>query len=96
MTTAFTDTGWEDYVYWHTRNPEMANKIMDLLKGIHRDPFVGIGKPTPLRGPLEGYWSRRISGGHRLVYRTGGTPMDQTITIIQARFHYLLDDTIDS
>ena len=96
MITAFTSNGWEDYAYWQTHNPEIANKIMDLLKAIHRDPFIGIGRPTLLAGVLEGYWSRRITGGHRLVYRISGTSAALTIIVLQARFHYLLDDSIDS
>ena len=64
------------------------DKINDLIKEIKRDPFKGMGKPEPLRGNLRGYWSRRITGEHRLVYRVEGKGEEQTLRIVQARFHY--------
>lgn len=88
MTTAFTDHAWEDYMFWQTNDPEALQKINELIKQIKRDPFKGMGKPEPLKGNLAGYWSRRITGEHRLVYRVSGKKPDQIITIIQARFHY--------
>lgn len=88
MITAFSDHGWEDYVYWQTHDPETLDKINDLIKEITRDPFKGTGKPEPLKGHLAGYWSRRITREHRLVYRVSGAKPAQTLTIIQARFHY--------
>jgi toxin YoeB len=88
MQTAFTDYGWEDYLYWQTYDPETLHKINDLIKEIKRDPFKGSGKPEPLKGNLAGYWSRRITGEHRLVYRAAGKKPNQILTIIHARFHY--------
>ena len=88
MLTAFTDHGWEDYVYWQENDPGTLEKINDLIKEIKRDPFKGKGKPEPLRGNLKGYWSRRITGEHRLVYRVEGKGEEQTLRIVQVRFHY--------
>ncbi len=88
MTIAFTPHGWEDYVYWQQTNAETLHKINNLIKDIHRDPFKGQGKPEPLRGNLSGYWSRRITDEHRLVYRIHGNKPNLVLTIIQARFHY--------
>jgi toxin YoeB len=88
MITAFSNPGWEDYVYWQAHDPETLEKINHLIKEITREPFKGTGKPEPLKGNLAGYWSRRITGEHRLVYRISGAKPDQTLTIIQARFHY--------
>lgn len=88
MLTAFTDHGWEDYVYWQENDHDTLEKINDLIKEIKRDSFKGKGKPEPLRGNLKGYWSRRITGEHRLVYRVEGKGNDQTLRIVQARFHY--------
>lgn len=80
---------WEDYVAWQESEPEMATKINELLKDIRRRPFAGIGKPEPLRGDLSGWWSRRISGEHRLVYRVAGKRgVDQRVEIAQCRYHY--------
>ena len=88
MNTAFTEYGWDDYVYWEENDLEMLEKINELIKEIKREPFKGKGKPEPLRGNLAGYWSRRINGEHRLVYRVSGSGENKTLTIIQARFHY--------
>ena len=88
MQIAFTDNAWDDYLYWQNNDPDTLQKINDLIKEIKREPFKGVGKPEPLKGNLAGYWSRRISGEHRIVYRISGTRPNQTLTIIQARFHY--------
>jgi toxin YoeB len=88
MTTAFTETGWEDYTYWQTANADILVRLNHIIKDIHRDPFKGIGKPEPLRGNLAGYWSRRITVEHRIVYKVEGKKPNQVLTIIQARFHY--------
>jgi toxin YoeB len=88
MLIAFTHHGWEDYVYWQQNDADMLAKVNDLIKEITRQPFRGKGKPEPLRGNLKGYWSRRITAEHRLVYRIEGTGEDQSLRIVQARFHY--------
>ena len=88
MQIAFTDHAWDDYLYWQTNDTDTLQKINDLIKEIKIEPFKGTGKPEPLKGNLAGYWSRRITGEHRLVYRISGTNPNQILTIIQARFHY--------
>ena len=75
-------------MYWQDNDTNTLQKINDLTKEIKRDPFKGSGKPEPLKGNLAGYWSRRITGEHRMVYRISGTKPYQMLTIIQARFHY--------
>jgi len=75
-------------MYWQQNDPDVVVKFSDLIKDIKRDPFKGIGKPEPLRGNLAGWWSRRITREHRLVYKIEVTSPNQTLTIIQARFHY--------
>jgi|SRR6186713_585892 len=88
MQTAFTDHVWEDYLYWQNNDTNTLQKINDLIREIKRDPFKGAGKPEPFKGNLAGYWSRRITGEHRIVYRISGTKPHQMLMIIQARFHY--------
>ncbi|MCB9020334.1 MAG: Txe/YoeB family addiction module toxin [Chitinophagales bacterium] len=69
--------------------PDMAMKIKDLLRAISENPFQGIGKPEPLKYSLKGFWSRRISREHRLVYQiTGKKGEDQKCSVVQCRFHY--------
>jgi len=87
MNKAFTDIGWEDYLYWQTEDRKTLRKINTLLKDIERNGNEGIGKPEPLTGDLSGFWSRRINQTDRLIY---ALEMDQII-IIACRYHY--DDT---
>jgi toxin YoeB len=84
MTIQFAAHAWDDYVYWQQTDPKMVRKINDLIKDCLRSPFAGLGKPEPLKHQLAGYWSRRITGEHRFVYRMEG----KTLTILQLRYHY--------
>ena len=84
MNKAFTDIGWEDYLYWQTEDRKTLRKINTLLKDIERNGNEGIGKPEPLTGDLSGFWSRRINQKDRLIY---ALKMDQII-IIACRYHY--------
>lgn len=84
MNKAFTDIGWEDYLYWQTEGRKTLRKINTLLKDIERNGNEGIGKPEPLTGDLSGFWSRRINQKDRLIY---ALKMDQII-IIACRYHY--------
>ena len=89
MDIVFTPYGWEDFEYWLENDPDTAVRIKELLKAIKQNPFTGIGKPEPLKHDLKGYWSRRITGEHRLVYKVSGTKgNDQKCVIIQCRLHY--------
>lgn len=89
MTFEFTEHGWDDFVYWIETDTDIVQKIKELLQDIKKTPFQGIGKPEPLRHSLKGYWSRRITGEHRLVYKIDGKKgIDQKCYILQCRFHY--------
>jgi len=88
MIISFTSTGWEDYLFWQENDPATLYKINELIRDTKRDPFRGIGKPEPLSGNLKGWWSRRVSREHRLVYKVEGGKPNQSLIIIQARFHY--------
>ena len=81
---SFESNGWEDYLYWQSNDKILLRKINNLIKEILRSPFEGMGKPEPLKGNLSGYWSRRISEEHRLVYLV----QDERIVVIQCRYHY--------
>jgi toxin YoeB len=84
----WTPEAWQDYVYWQSQNRDVVQKINDLLKDIQRSPFRGLGKPEPLKGNLTGWWSRRITGDHRLVYRVVGKGAERRVEIVQCRYHY--------
>ncbi len=84
MRLVFTPHGWSDYLYWQTVDKKTVKRINRLLEDTIRDPFAGIGKPEPLRHVLQGSWSRRIDGEHRLVYLVEG----DDIVVLQARYHY--------
>ncbi|MGB3180255.1 MAG: Txe/YoeB family addiction module toxin [Cyclobacteriaceae bacterium] len=89
MKIEFTRTAREEFEYWKDYDQDFVKKIKELLKAIRQNPFKGIGKPEPLKHGLKGFWSRRISHEHMLVYKVSGTKgLDQTCTIIQCRFHY--------
>lgn len=81
---SFEAAGWDDYVYWQSADKQMLRKINQLIRDIQRDPFDGVGKPEALKNELSGFWSRRISSEHRLVYRVE----DGELVVAQCRGHY--------
>jgi toxin YoeB len=89
MHIEFTDKAWENFQYWLENDPDVVEKIKNLLNEIRRTPFQGIGKPEPLKYDLKGFWSKRITGEHRLVYKVEGKKgEDQKCYVVQCRFHY--------
>jgi len=84
MKLIFSERAWEDYLYWQSQDAKLVVRINGLIKECLRTPFQGMGKPEPLRGPLAGWWSRRINQEHRLVYR----PTEDGLLIAQCRYHY--------
>lgn len=88
MNLLWSDQGWEDYLYWQETDRGTVSRVNALIADIRRGRYAGIGKPEPLHGNLSGWWSRRITGEHRLVYRIVGTGDAQRIEIIMCRFHY--------
>ena len=88
MKIVFSDEGWEDYQHWVGNDPKTLARLNLLIEECRRNPFKGTGKPEPLRESLKGWWSRRINGEDRLVYRVEGKGDDQRLEIIQCRQHY--------
>jgi toxin YoeB len=80
----FSAESWEEYLYWQETDPGTLKRINLLIKDMMRDPYRGMGKPEPLRHALQGYWSRRITSEHRIIYRKAGNQ----ILIAQLRYHY--------
>jgi toxin YoeB len=77
-----------DYAWWEEHKPAYAGRVCALLDDIEKAPFSGLGKPEPLRYEWAGYWSRRISAEHRLVYRISGKRGAEICFIAQCRYHY--------
>jgi toxin YoeB len=84
MKKLWHESAWEDYLFWQKTDKKVLKRINTLIKSCERTPFSGIGKPEPLKNELSSYWSRRIDQSHRLVYKIE----NDTLTIIQCRFHY--------
>ena len=88
MKLVFTQRAWDDYLFWQAGDAAMLARINALIKEASRTPFAGIGKPEALSGNLKGFWSRRISREHRLVYYVSSKAESQALEIIACRFHY--------
>lgn len=84
MKLIFAEVAWDDYLYWQQQDRRMVERINKLIKEAQREPFAGIGKPEPLKHALAGYWSRRITDEHRMVYKIDADSM----LIAQLRYHY--------
>lgn len=80
----FESNAFEDFTGWATEDKKVYAKIIELIRDIQRSAFTGLGKPEPLRHEMKGYWSRRITDEHRLVYKV----TDDAILIAACRYHY--------
>ena len=86
MRKTWTEQGWDDYLYWQTQDKKTLRRINDLVKDIERNGVAnGIGKTEPLKGDLQGFWSRRIDEKNRLVYNQSS---DGALCIVACRGHY--------
>jgi toxin YoeB len=88
MKVVWTEQAWQDYLYWRRHDAGTLQKINALIEDIQRNPFRGLGKPEALKFALSGWWSRRITQEHRLVYRISGRDSDRLLEIAQCRYHY--------
>lgn len=84
MKLILADEAWEDYLYWQKQDKRMVERINKLIRETQREPFSGVGKPEALKHALSGFWSRRTTNEHRMVYRVEGNDL----LIAQLRFHY--------
>ena len=84
MKYIFVDESWQDYQYWQNTDKKILKRINKLLKDISRNPYSGLGKPEPLKYKYKGFWSRRITDEHRLIYKY----REGEILIAKCRFHY--------
>jgi len=84
MILTWSSSPWNDYLYWQKVDKTILRRINELIKSCQRTPFEGIGKPEALKGDLAGYWSRRITSEHRLVYKYE----NNQLFIAACRYHY--------
>lgn len=84
MKLTWSAEAWEDYLYWQDTDKKTVKKINEIIKDASRTPFEGKGKPEPLKHHLAGFWSRRITAEHRLVYAVS----DDALLIASCRYHY--------
>ena len=88
MKLVFSKDAWADYLYWQEHDRQGLIRLNEIIRNVRRSPYSGIGKPEPLVGDLKGWWSRRITREHRLIYRVRGKDEDQAIEIAACRLHY--------
>lgn len=84
MQVLWHESGWDDYIWWQSRDKKILKRINALIKDMQRTPYEGLGKPEPLKENLTGWWSRQIDEANRIVYRV----KDNALVIAACRNHY--------
>ncbi len=84
MLLVWDANAWEDYLWWQAQDRKVLKRINLLVQDVQRNGNSGIGKPEPLKHDVAGYWSRRITDEHRLVYKV----TDTEVRIASCRYHY--------
>lgn len=84
MKIVWDESAWEDYLWWQQQDRKILKRINLLIKDIARNGHEGIGKPEALKHDWSGFWSRRITDEHRLIYAI----TDSSILIASCRYHY--------
>ena len=87
MNVWFSSRSWAEYLDLHAHDTKLFAKVNALVEECRRHPFKGTGRPEPLGGNLSGWWSRRVSHEHRLVYRVMGSGEEQVLQVAQCRYH---------
>ncbi len=80
----FQDEFRDDLRWWVKQDRKVALRVLEIVEAVMRDPFMGIGKPEPLKHLDAGVWSRRLTQEHRVVYLVRATRVD----FLQARYHF--------
>ena len=84
MKLVWDENAWADYLWWQAQDRKTLKRINALIADVVRNGNEGIGKPEPLKHGFRGYWSRRITDEHRLVYRV----VEGEVRIAACRYHY--------
>ncbi len=88
MKLTFDREGWAEYLEWQREDPKIVARINTLIAECLRHPSTGTGKPELLKRDLSGWCSRRITGGHRLVYRVSGSGEAQVLEVLSCCYYY--------
>lgn len=88
MKLVWDEAAWQDYLWWQTQDHKIVKRINRLLHDIARNSNEGIGKPESLKHGFHGYWSRRITDEHRLIYQVVEAGTGPEIRIAACRYHY--------
>jgi toxin YoeB len=80
----FHQTAFDDFSDWARVDKKLFDRVRRIIIETAKTPFDGIGKPEPLKQQLRGYWSRRITDEHRLVYKV----TDEYLIIVSCKYHY--------
>ncbi len=73
-----------DLTFWIKHDHKVALRVIRLIDAVLRDPFMGEGKPEPLKRLDPSHWSRRITDEHRLVYEVS----NDSVYFLQGRYHH--------
>lgn len=84
ITFKWTPEAIKQLEYWKENDKSKIKRIQLLINVIEHNPFIGIGKPEPLKHGMSGLWSRRIDNKNRLVYSVHSN----VVIIHQCRYHY--------
>ena len=84
MKLVWDENAWEDYLWWQAQDRRVVNRIDVLIEDVTRNGNTGFGKPEPLKHGFQGYWSRRITDEHRLIYKVAG----DEVRTAACRYHY--------
>ena len=84
MPLVWDENAWQDYLWWQAQDRRVLKRINLLIQDVVRNGNAGIGKPEALKHDFAGYWSRRITDEHRLIYKV----VDDEVRIAACRYHY--------
>jgi len=80
----FKQRSFDELHQWVRSDRKSYERIYRILQECRRTPFEGIGKPEPLKGTLQGFWSRRVNDEDRIVYEVTET----AIIVHSLKGHY--------
>lgn len=96
MRKLWGDEAWEEYLNWQTQDKKTLKKINRLLIDIDRNGYQCIGKPEPLSGNLQGYWSVRIDEKNSILLKLTCNENNRNCYIAIYNIYYFLNEFLYS